>query len=499
MARLDNPHYEAAWRIARRLHALGHAAYFAGGCVRDMLLGVAPKDFDVATDATPDLVQAAFPRTEAVGAHFGVVLVIDKVERADGEAERIATEVATFRHDGAYSDGRRPDEVRFSGDPREDVLRRDFSINGLLLDALRFDAGDQLADCVLDYVGGQSDLAAKLVRAIGDPKLRFAEDKLRMLRAVRFAARLEFTIEPRTMHAIRAQAAEITAVSAERVRYELTRILTEGHARRGFELLEETGLLAQVLPEVARMKGVQQPPQFHPEGDVWTHTMMLLEHLEPLPGLKPGSSGDGNSGLKPTSPSEELSDGALKPASRNGVSPTLAWGMLLHDVGKPATFTPPDPTKPGDRIRFNGHVEVGVAVARTILNRLRFSNEDAAQILALVKHHMQFGDVMKMKQSTLKRFLRLPKFAEHLALHRADAASAHGDLSLYEFAKRKFEELGEEQIRPPLLLTGEDLIAAGYKPGPGFRQMLTLAEDAQLEGTITTREEALELVRRQTS
>jgi poly(A) polymerase len=463
MARLDNPHYEAAWRIARRLHALGHAAYFAGGCVRDMLLGVAPQDFDVATDATPDLVQQAFPRTEPVGAHFGVVLVIDKVERADGEAERIATEVATFRHDGAYSDGRRPDEVRFSRDPREDVLRRDFSINGLLLDALRFDAGDQLADCVLDYVGGQSDLAAKLVRAIGEPKLRFAEDKLRMLRAVRFAARLEFTIEPRTMHAIHAQAAEITVVSAERVRDELTRILTEGHARRGFELLEETGLLAQVLPEIARMKGVQQPPQYHPEGDVWTHTMMLLEHLD------------------------------------RGSSATLAWGMLLHDVGKPATFTPPDPAKPGDRIRFNGHVEVGVAVARTILNRLRFSNEDAAQILALVKHHMQFGDVMKMKQSTLKRFLRLPKFAEHLALHYADAASAHGDLSLYEFAKRKFEELGEEQIRPPLLLTGEDLIAAGYKPGPGFRQMLTLAEDAQLEGTITTTDEALELVRRQTS
>jgi poly(A) polymerase len=474
MARLDNPHYEAAWRIARRLHALGHAAYFAGGCVRDMLLGVAPQDFDVATDATPDLVQAAFPRTEAVGAHFGVVLVIDKVERADGEAERIATEVATFRHDGAYSDGRRPDEVRFSRDPREDVLRRDFSINGLLLDALRFDAGDQLADCVLDYVGGQSDLAAKLVRAIGDPKLRFAEDKLRMLRAVRFAARLEFTIEPRTMHAIRAQAAEIAAVSAERVRDELTRILTEGHARRGFELLEETGLLAQVLPEIARMKGVQQPPQFHPEGDVWTHTMMLLEHLEPLPGL------DGNSEAHFQARRWRGECCCMMSASRRRLRRLI-------------------PAKPGDRIRFNGHVEVGVAVARTILNRLRFSNEDAAQILALVKHHMQFGDVMKMKQSTLKRFLRLPKFAEHLALHRADAASAHGDLSLYEFAKRKFEELGEEQIRPPLLLTGEDLIAAGYKPGPGFRQMLTLAEDAQLEGTITTREEALELVRRQTS
>jgi poly(A) polymerase len=455
MARLDNPHYEAALRVARRLHALGHAAYFAGGCVRDMLLGLAPQDFDVATDALPEQVQQAFPRTEAVGAHFGVVLVIDKIN-----GDRIATEVATFRHDGAYSDGRRPDAVRFSSDPREDVLRRDFSINGLLLDVLRYEQGDTMESSVLDYVGGQSDLHARLVRAIGEPELRFSEDKLRMLRAVRFAARLEFNIEPRTFDAIRRQAAEIAVVSAERVRDELTRILTEGHARRGFELLEETGMLQQVLPEVARMRGVAQPPQFHPEGDVWTHTMMLLGHLRPQ------------------------------------ACASLAWGMLLHDVGKPATFTPPDPAKPGDRIRFNGHVEVGIAVARKILNRLRFSNEEAAQILALVKHHMQFGDVMKMKQSTLKRFLRLPKFDEHLALHFADASSAHGDLSKYEFAKQRLEELGEEQIRPPLLLTGDDLIAAGYPPGPEFRRMLTLAEDAQLEGTITTKEEALALVRR---
>jgi poly(A) polymerase len=455
MARLDNPHYEAALRVARRLHALGHAAYFAGGCVRDMLLGLVPQDFDVATDALPKRVQQAFPRTESVGAHFGVVLVIDKIN-----GERIATEVATFRHDGAYTDGRRPDAVRFSSDPREDVLRRDFSINGLLLDALRHEQGDTLESSVLDFVGGQSDLRARLVRAIGEPELRFTEDKLRMLRAVRFAARLEFAIEPRTMHAIRAQAAEIAVVSAERVRDELTRILTEGHARRGFELLHETGLLQQVLPEIARMQGVAHPPQYHPEGDVWTHTLMLLDHLHPR------------------------------------ASETLAWGMLLHDVGKPATFTAPDPANPGDRIRFNGHVEVGIAVARKILNRLRFSNEEAAQILALVQHHMQFGDVMKMKQSTLKRFLRLPKFDEHLALHFADASSAHGDLSKYAFAKQKLEELGEEQIRPPLLLTGDDLIAAGYPPGPEFRRMLTLAEDAQLEGTITTKEEALALVRR---
>jgi poly(A) polymerase len=449
----DDARYLAALRIVQRLRELGHQAYFAGGCVRDLLLGTASKDFDVATDAKPEQVQTAFARTENVGAHFGVVLVIDKVE-----GERITTEVATFRHDGAYSDGRRPDAVRFSSDPREDVLRRDFTINGLLLDALRFDSGDRMEDCVLDFIGGRNDLSAGLIRAIGEPELRFAEDKLRMLRAVRFAARLGFSIESRTMQAIQHQAAEIAVVSAERVREELTKILTEGHARRGLELLDESGLLAVLLPEVEKMKGVEQPPQFHPEGDVWVHTLMLLEHL---------------------------------PAN---ASPTLAWGMLLHDVGKPATFTPPDPTKPGDRIRFNGHVDVGVAIARTILNRLRFSNEDAEQILALVKHHMQFADVVQMRQSTLKRFLRLPKFDEHLALHFADASSASGDLSKFYFVKEQLATLGEEAIRPVPLLTGSDLIAAGYKPGPGFRRILLAAEDAQLEGRISTKEEALRLV-----
>jgi poly(A) polymerase len=451
--------YEAALLIVRRLRALGHVAYFAGGCVRDLLLGVAPKDFDVATSATPERVLEAFPRTESVGAHFGVVLVIGKVAGEEGATERIATEVATFRHDGAYSDGRRPDAVRFSLDAREDVLRRDFSVNGLLLDAVAYDAGDRLEDCVLDYVGGRGDLHARLVRAIGEPAVRFAEDKLRMLRAVRFAARLEFAVERRTMDAIWEQAPAVDAVSAERVREELTKILTEGRARRGFELLDETRLLAQVLPEVKRMQGVEQPVEFHPEGDVWVHTLMLLEQL---------------------------------PA---GASATLAWGMLLHDVGKPATFTLPDPARAGDRIRFNGHVEVGVAVARTVLARLRFSGEDTEQILALVKHHMQFGDVMQMKQSTLKRFLRLPKFEEHLALHRADCLSSHGGLELYAFAKKHFEEMGEEEIRPSLLLSGDDLIAAGYRPGPGFRAMLEAAEDAQLEGAVHTKEEALRLVR----
>lgn len=453
MARLNNAHYEAALTIARRLRELGHVAYFAGGCVRDLLLGIDPHDFDVATSATPSEVQAAFPRTESVGAHFGVVLVIEPVW-----GERTATEVATFRNDGAYSDGRRPDAVRFSLDPREDVLRRDFTINGLLLDVIDYEEGDRLQDCVRDFVGGQVDLERKLVRAIGDAAMRFAEDKLRMLRAIRFAARLDFAIESRTMAAIQEQAGSIAQVSAERVRDELTKILTEGGARRGFELLDESGLLREILPEVTRMKGVEQPPQYHPEGDVWTHTLMLLDHLP------------------------------------KAASPTLAWGMLLHDIGKPATFTPPDPARPGDRIRFNGHVEIGVAVARTILLRLRFSNDDMEQILALIKHHMQFGDVTKMKQSTLKRFLRLPKFDEHLALHRADSLSSHGALGMYDFAKQHFDEMGEEQIKPRLLLDGGALIAAGYKPGPHFREMLVAAEDAQLEGVVSTPEAALRFV-----
>ncbi len=458
MPRFQNPHYLAALGVAQTLHEHGHRAFFAGGCVRDLLLGVEPKDWDVATDATPDLVQRYFPHTEAVGAHFGVVLVI-----AEHEGARTATEVATFRHDMGYADGRRPTEVRYSKSPEEDVERRDFTVNGLLLDPFRFEAGEPLEGCVLDSVGGRADLEAKLIRAIGDPARRFAEDKLRMLRAVRFAARFGFAIEPATLAAIRREAASVEMVSCERIREELTRILTQGAARRGMELLDETGLLPYVLPEVARMKGVEQPPQFHPEGDVWIHTLLLLDHLP--------------------SPKDEP------------VSPTLAWGMLLHDVGKPATFTPPDPAKPGDRIRFNGHVEVGVAVARDILNRLRFSNDDREQILALIKHHMQFGDVEKMKQSTLKRFLRTPRFEEHLALHRADCLSSHGRLACYDLAKRSLEELGHEEIRPRLLLTGADLIAAGYRPGPRFREMLEAAEDAQLEGALSSREDALRLVK----
>ena len=442
------------------MRAAGAQAFFAGGCVRDALLGITAKDFDVATSATPEQIVALFPRTLAVGAHFGVILVI-----ADIDAQDIATEVATFRHDGAYLDGRRPDAVRFSADPREDVLRRDFTINGMLLDPAgivdeSFGALTMDDRAVLDFVGGRADLQHRTVRTIGLPDLRFAEDKLRMLRGVRFAARLEFTLEPATLIAMQRHAPEIAQVSNERVRDELTRMLTEGHARRAFELLDQTGLLQQVLPEISRMKGVQQPPQYHPEGDVWVHTLMLLEHL---------------------------------PAA---ASSTLAWGMLLHDVGKPATFQPPQPGKAGDRIRFNGHAEVGVRIAEEILGRLRFSNDDTAQIVALVKNHMRFGDVGEMKTSTLKRFLRLPCFEEHLALHRADCLSSHGKLGLYDLAKTAFEREEPEHLRPAPLLTGQHLIAAGYRPGPRFKAMLAAAEDVQLEGAVTTGE-ALQLVQRE--
>ena len=439
----------AAESIVDRLRASGYDAYFAGGCVRDLLLGHEPADFDVATNARPDTVLAMFPRTFAVGAHFGVVLVADTIDGSE-----IVTEVATFRSDHAYSDGRRPDSVRFSDSAEEDVIRRDFTINGMLLDPQLLRETGDLAAAVLDYVGGRADLAARLVRAIGEPTKRFEEDKLRMLRAVRFAARFDFELESETESAIHRFAAHIHQVSCERIRDELTRMLTEGRARRAFELLDRTGLLREVLPEIDRLHGVEQPPEFHPEGDVWTHTLMLLDQL---------------------------------PA---GVSPTLAWGALLHDVGKPATFQP----GPG-RIRFNGHVEVGVRIAEAIARRLRFSSEETAQIVSLVENHMRFGDVEKMKDSTLKRFFRLPAFPEHLALHRMDCLASHGDLSLYEFAKARYETTPEHEVRPALLVTGQDLIDAGYTPGPQFKELLALTEDAQLEGRVHTKDEALALVK----
>ncbi|MCS6951705.1 MAG: CCA tRNA nucleotidyltransferase [Bryobacteraceae bacterium] len=425
-----------ARRVAAALRQRGFQAYLVGGCVRDLLLGREPKDYDVATDARPEQVLSLFPDAKRVGAQFGVVLV------ADGDRQ---VEVATFRADHAYQDGRHPSWVEFRSDPREDALRRDFTINALMLDPA---TGE-----VLDFVEGRRDLDARLIRAIGDPEIRFREDHLRMLRAVRLAAGLGFEIEAETMSSIRRNRAQIRRVAAERVRDELVRILTEGAARRGFELLDETGLLVEILPEVAAMKGVEQPPEYHPEGDVWTHTLLMLEALR-----------------APTV--------------------TLALGVLLHDVGKPSTF------RRAERIRFDSHAATGARMAVEILTRLRFSNEEIRRVEALVANHLRFLDVERMRESTLRRFLRMEHFDEHLELHRLDCLASHGRLDHYQFVVSKLRQLSQEQLKPPRLLTGHDLIRAGYRPGPLFRQMLETVEDAQLEGLVTTREEALQLLHR---
>lgn len=441
---LSSDKAQQATRIVRELRQAGHSAYLAGGCVRDLILGREPADYDVATSAIPQEVMRLFPQTYAVGAQFGVVLVPVRSDGAEGR-DNYAIEVATFRSDGAYSDGRHPDQVQFSSDARLDVQRRDFTINGLLL--------DPISQEVLDYVAGREDLERRIIRAIGDPHQRFAEDKLRMLRALRFAARFDYAIDPATFRAIRDLGSQIHQVSRERIRDEILKMLTEGRARRAFELLDEAGLLERVLPEIKRMQGVQQPPQFHPEGDVWIHTLMLIENLPP------------------------------------NCPRTLALGVLLHDVGKPPTFR----VAP-DRIRFDSHAEVGTRMAEEICRRFRLSNEETEQVCALVANHMRFGDVKRMKSSTLKRFLRLPGFEEHLELHRLDCLASHRDLSLYEFAKEKLYSTPPEQIRPTPLITGDDLIEAGYKPGPEFKTLLIAVEDAQLDGSITTKEEALSLV-----
>jgi len=431
---------ELAHSICEALRGRGHEALLVGGCVRDLLLGREASDYDVATDATPERVMALFPESIAVGAPFGVVVV-----PRDGAT----VEVATFRSDVGYSDGRHPDSVVYARTAKEDVERRDFTVNGLLM---RHDSGE-----VLDFVGGQGDLKNRVIRAIGEPDRRFAEDKLRLMRAVRFAARFGFTIEAATLAAVRRHAPELTQVSAERLRDELTKLLAEGAARRGLELLEETGLLPVVLPEIAAMKGVEQPPQYHPEGDVWIHTRLMIEQLP------------------------------------RGASPTLAWGVLLHDVGKPSTFKSAKET--GDRIRFDGHVDVGVPMAEAICRRLRFSNEDSQQILALVANHMRFKDVEQMKASTLKRFVRLPRFEEHLELHRLDCLSSHRNLASYRFVERVLRETPPGEIRPPRLLTGDDLQEMGYRPGPLFGQILRAVEDAQLEGQLGSHKDAEEYVR----
>lgn len=463
---------QAAIGIIRTLRERGHQAFLVGGCVRDLILKREPADYDVSTDATPQQVIQIFPRTWAVGAQFGVVLVpVDSghldigspappgaeadlmggVGVAPAVADKIANrahaiEVATFRSDGLYTDGRHPNEVTYSKDASEDVRRRDFTINGLLYDPVE--------DRVLDYVGGMSDLHHEVIRTIGAPERRFGEDKLRMLRAVRFAARFGYAIENETFAAIGRLAPEIRQVSNERVRDELAKMLTEGNARRAFELLDASGLLHEVLPEIEKMKGVAQPPQFHPEGDVWVHTLTLLEQL------------------------------------KAGCPRTLAWGALLHDVGKPPTYR-----EAPDRIRFDNHVEIGMVMAAEICRRLRMSNDDTEQIVALVANHMRFADTFRMKPSTLKRFMRLPRFDEHLEMHRMDCLASHGNLEVHNFLAQTLANTPAEEIHPQPLVKGDDLIAMGHQPGPKFREILAAVEDLQLEGKLNTREEALEFVK----
>jgi poly(A) polymerase len=417
--------------IVRRLRGAGHEAYLAGGCVRDQLLGREPLDFDVATSAPPQAVQALFPRTVPVGVQFGVILVVES---------GVAFEVATFRSDDAYADGRRPTRVHF-GSAREDALRRDFTVNALFLDPT---TGD-----VVDFVDGRRDLRSGTIRAIGDARARIAEDRLRMLRAVRLAARLGFVIEPATLAAIRAAAPTITDIAAERIGDELVKILTEGAARRGFELLLETALLEPVLPEVAAMAGVEQSPDFHPEGDVLTHTLLLLGQLVP------------------------------------GVSETLALGALLHDVGKPGTAG----VRRG-RITFYGHAGTGARMAVAVCQRLRRSRATWERVEYLVRHHLRLVQAPEMRLATLKRMLREEGFEELLALARIDALASNRDLTYVEFCERRRSELAAEEVRPPRLLGGDALIALGYVPGPVFGDILRALEDAQLEGRVRTRAEA---------
>ncbi|MGH7929353.1 MAG: CCA tRNA nucleotidyltransferase [Candidatus Binatia bacterium] len=426
---------EKALAIVRRLRDAGYESYLAGGCVRDMLLNKEPQDYDITTSAKPDEISRIFPDTVPVGAQFGVLLVI-----MDGAP----FEVASFRHDGPYLDGRHPSHVRF-GSLREDVFRRDFTINGMVYDPAE--------DRVVDLVEGQKDLEARTVRAIGDPRARFEEDRLRMIRAVRFAASLKFNIEKNTLAAICELAPSITLVSWERIGDEITRILTEGGARRGFELLDETGLLEPVLPEITAMKGVEQSPDYHPEGDVFAHTLLLLGQLH------------------------------------ESTSETLAYGCLLHDVAKPVCIR-----KEGERITFYGHMERGAEMAQAILQRLKRSRDTWERVAYLVRSHLRHTQAPNMRLSTLKRFLGEEGIGELLDLTRIDALAANGDLTHYNFCIEKLSELKDEEIHPEPLVRGRDLIALGLSPGPLFGEILAQVEEIQLCGELQNREQALEWV-----
>ena len=431
---------QQAVEIVRQLKREGFEAYFVGGCVRDFIRRVTPDDYDIVTSAHPEQVMAIFSRTVAVGAKFGVVAVI---------IESHPYEVATFRSDDAYIDGRRPSRVHFSNS-REDVFRRDFTVNGLLMNP---ETGE-----VIDYVCGRDDIEKKIIRTIGEPDKRFNEDYLRLLRAIRFAANLNYEIDPATKDAIVKNAAKIKQISAERLQEELNKILTRTGTRRGFELMTGTELLREILPEVDRLQGVEQPPLFHPEGDVWQHTLMMLELLP--------QNGE-HAGNRP-----------------------LAWSALLHDVGKAVTRTEDE-----KGVHFYGHVRSGEEIADDIMQRLRFSRADREVITNLIHYHMVFMNVQKMRKSRLKRFLRMPDFDLHLELHQLDCLASHNILDNYEFCRNQLRHLDEEDLHPPRLLTGDDLLALGIAPGKVMGEILRVLENAQLEGTIATREDAEKFIR----
>jgi tRNA nucleotidyltransferase/poly(A) polymerase len=434
---LMNPMLTTGRSLVERLRQAGHIAYWAGGCVRDFVRGLPPKDIDIATDARPEEVQQLFRRTYAVGAHFGVVVVLEN---------DFQFEVATFRSDGAYLDGRHPAAVTFSS-PEEDARRRDFTINGMFYDPPN--------DKVIDFVGGREDLSARVVRAIWDPVERFAEDRLRLLRAVRFATVLEFEIEPATWDAMVRAADSINAISAERIREELTRIFLSPHRVRGWDLLDASGLMKAILPELDALKGCEQPPQFHPEGDVFKHTRLMLSLLPEQASLP------------------------------------LVLSVLFHDIGKPGTATV-DET---GRIRFSGHDKVGAAMTEALMHRLRFSRAEIEATVEAVEQHMVFKDAPNMRISRLKRFMARPHFADELELHRVDCLGSHGLLDNYEYLVQKREEFANEPIIPPPLVRGDDLIAMGLKPGPLFGEILEAVETRQLEGNLRDREEALAWVK----
>ncbi len=429
---VGHPMYQGALGIVRRLVENGFRAVFAGGCVRDFLMGQLPDDIDIATDATPDQVLPLFEKASLVGASFGVVKVAQPPYQFD---------VATFRVEGPYHDGRHPSAVRFATE-EEDAHRRDFTINGMFY--------DPVANELLDYVGGQTDLEKRVVRAIGDPDKRFDEDKLRMIRAVRFAARDSFVLDPATLDACRRRAPEILHTSWERIGIELARILTQGNAHRGIALLDETGLLDRVLPEVAALRGIEQPTG-HPEGDAYVHTLLMLELM----------------GERPIE---------------------VALGALLHDIGKAPTL------QHADRIRFPSHCKVGAEMAREVCTRLRYPKRLGQTVAAIVREHMRFKDAKNMRQSTLKRFLREPYFAQLLEVHRLDCLASHGDLSAWEFCTEQLANLPEEETRHQQLITGKDLIALGYTPGPQFKTILAAVEDAWLEGTVRSSDDARQFV-----